>query len=197
MSEQQFQFNFGNHKGYTTYDGDGAAALLDFDGFFAVQLKRFKLQMTKSEPAKPMAKLTLKLHPSEKLGAQTIYAQALIDGEDKNGDNMGRQFLDVLVSFGLFTEEQAQQKADRGEAADPDALLSAVIAQELTGYVEVQADTYQNKTSSKVNNFVTKAIYEREVNGGTARRPRSGGAGAAPAGNGPGKAASGMLKDIL
>lgn len=196
MSDSQV-FNFGAHKGYTPYDGDGAAALLPFDGFFQVKVKRFKVTQTKGDSPKPMVRLTLKLAESD-LPAHTLYGQAMTGGLDRNQEDLGRQFLDVLISSGLYTAESVQAAAAKGETKTIDELLNAIISQDRTLFVEVQADTYNGKTSSKVNNFVTKAVYDREVAGGTNRKPNGGGASASNgAANGAASAASGMLQGVI
>lgn len=190
--------NFGDFKGYTPYDGDGAAALLQWDGFFKVQVKRFKTIMSKGENPKPMVKLTLKL-AEEDLPQHTLYAQVFTGGVDRNGENLNRRFGDFLVSFGLYDADTLQSEASKGTTKTIDELINEVMTRNNVGYVEVQADTYQGKSASKVNNFVTKAVYEREVNGGTHRKPHgmqpNGGSDAA---NGASKqAASGMLSGVI
>jgi hypothetical protein len=196
MSDSQ-NINFGDFGGYTPYDGDGAAALLPFDGYVSVKVKRFKTVMTKGDSPKPMVKLTLKVADQD-LPQHTIYAQAFTGGKDRNEENLNRQFADVLVSFGLFTAESLQAEASKGTVKTVDELVNEIITRDLTGFVEIQADTYQGKTSSKVNNFVTRAVFEREVNGGTHRKPHGLSAGGASQSNGASQqAASGMLSGVI
>lgn len=188
--------NFGDLQGYSPYDGDGQAALLPFDGFVKCTVKRFKEFMTNGDPSRPAVKLVLKT-AEENLPAATLYAQAITGGApDRNGDSLARQFADVLISSGLFTAESLQAAAQQGKVSSIDELMNQIINEQRPVYVEVQADTYKGKTSSKINNFVTKAIYEREVAAGTAQRPRVQ-AAATPNGAGQTGAASGMLQSVL
>ena len=196
MSDKQ-TFNFGNHKTYVPYDGDGAAALLPFDGFVRCVIKRFKETSSKGESPKPMVKITLKV-AEEDLPAHTLYAQALTGGVDRNDEDLGRQFANVLVSSGLYTLQTFQAEAARGTSKTIDELLNAIITQKKYVYVEVQADTYQNKTTSKVNNFVTQAVYEREVAGGTHRNYRQAGAsGGGAKSSATAQQATGMLQGVI
>lgn len=176
MAENQ-TFNFGAHKGYRPYDGDGDAALLPFDGFVRCKIKRFKQETSKGDSPKPMVRLTLKVAEDD-LPAQTLYSHRLTGGLDRNQEDLGRQFADVLYSSGLYTPESFEAEAARGTVKSVDELLNAIISQDRFVYVAIQAGVYNNKERSEVNNFVTQAVFEREVNGGTHRIYRTAGASA-------------------
>lgn len=185
-------FNFGDLNSWTPYDGEGPAALLPFDGYVRCQVKSFKEQMSKGDTPKPLIKLTLKID-EEDLPAHTLYAQAMTGGLDKNNENLGRQFAEVIVSADLFNKDTFAAAAAKGESKTVAELMNAIISQNRHVYVQVQADSYQGKTTSRVNNFVTKAVYEREVSGGTHRIPRE-----APATNGANTAAAKtMLSGVI
>lgn len=158
--------NFGDLKSYTPYDGDGAAALLAQDGYYKVTLANFNEVTTST--GKPMVKMTLKLNDPD-LPPHVIYGQALTGGVDRNNESLARQFADVLISSGLYTKETLQAEAAKGTTETVATLLQQIINENRNLFVEVAAEAYGAKVTSKVKNFVTPELYSKHEQAGTHR----------------------------
>lgn len=171
------QINFADFKSYSPYDGDGAAGLLPFNGYVKVTATRFKTFVTEGDSPKPMVRLTLKTSEEDIKGV-TLYAQAFTGGLDRNGEPLNRQFADLVISSGLFSPETLLQEANKGTVSTVEDIVGQIINEKRTLYVEVRAETYNKKVRSAVVNFVSRAIYEREVAAGGHRQPHAMTAGA-------------------
>lgn len=196
MTERQV-INFADLPDYVPYDGDGAAALLPFDGYVRVQVKNYKETVTAGDTPKPQVALTLKVAEDD-LPPHTLYGRVFTGGVDKNKKSLLRQFYDVLVSSGLYTVEDLNKAAARGDSKGVGELLDEIIRQNSYLYVEVEHHVYKGKESSGVNNFVTQKLYEKEVNAGTARKTRTIVAGTGTNGSRvAGGAPSELLKNVI
>ena len=194
MSDQHV-INFAEFTGYKAYDGDGAAALLPFDGYVQAKVKNFRTTTSSGDKPKPMVRITLLVDESD-LQPSIIYGQAFTGGVDRNDDFLSRQFGNVLVSSGLYTEESLKAAAARGDVKTVDEMMNLIMQKDLPLFVEIQADTHKGKTTSKVTNFVTRALYEKEKAADTHRRARVGG-GAAGNGSSGGSATKQAAQDLL
>lgn len=163
-------------KGYKDYSGDGAAPLLPFDGFVRLLPEKFEVTETRSDKPKPMVKWTLTLAEDD-LPPHTLYAQTFIGGDDRNDKAMERQFATVMTSSGLWTEEDINKMAENDEDLNVEetaqAICDAAKNDGVVVYGEIQKDTYKGKSSSRINNFVTRAVFEERVEKGKARIERN------------------------
>lgn len=153
---------------HNPYDGDGQSALFPFDGFVRCKPKRFR---TKTSAAGNDLLVTTLVSIDEDAPG-TLYFQSHLNGTDKNGDDLGRQTVDLFFSTGQETKETWSQKVKNGVQIDVEAMLNEAIAQGMIVYAEVKAEQYKGKWSSKVQNVVTKEVYDKKVEDGLHRVTR-------------------------
>jgi hypothetical protein len=141
---------------YTYVEGVGTSTLLKMDGYYSVAVVKLTEGTTASGNHKFIANLTVQ--DADEKGASLI-ADILVSGTDKNGKSNIRQFGDFLSSLG-FTQEQIRGLAANGQAS------GAALAQQLagrTGYANVERNSYDGKTYSRVNGWITQQKYEDAV----------------------------------
>ncbi len=158
----------GDHR---PYDGDGKSALFPFDGFVRCKPKRFRTKQ--SNAGNDLLVTTLVSIDEDAPG--TLYYQSHLNGTDKNGDDLGRQTVDLFFSTGQETKETWAQKVAAGAEIDVEAMLNEAIAQGMIVYAEVKAEQYKGDWSSKVQNVVPKSVYDKKVSDNLHRVPRHGG----------------------
>lgn len=169
MAEQQvdFNFSFAPHTQYAPYTGEGGSDPFPQDGLYAVKLGGFKPYFTKDKkfPA-------LKVHgvaEDEDAKGLRLIDDVLCGGKDKNGDDLGRQFCDLLVSSGTAVDS-IHQNAQKGVEGSISAITKQLVNR--VAYVEIEADVYEGKETSKVRNWITKERYEQAKAIGAHRRKR-------------------------
>lgn len=185
MSEQNvdFNFSFAPFKEYQPYTGEGGSDPFPFDGFVAVQLGGFTPYFTKARdgsPSKPAVKVHGVAQDDDAKGLRLI-DDVLCGGKDKNGADLGRQFIDLLISSGTPLEN-VHSNAQKGAEGSIQAITKPLKGR--IAYAEIEADVYDGRPTTKVKNWVTKERYEQSKLAGAYRRPRravgqAAGAGAA------------------
>ena len=188
MAEQNvdFNFNFGKHKDWAPYTGDGGSDLFPFDGFIAVQLVNMRPYFTEKNKY-PALKVSGVCQDEEAKGARVI-SDVLCGGTDKNGEDLGRQFLTLLHSSGT-PEESIKQNAANNVEGSIKAISSQLVNR--VAYAEIERDMYDGKETTKVKNWIAKERYEQaKAIGAHRRKPRQvlagAGTGGASAGVGVG-----------
>lgn len=161
-----FEFSFAPHKEYTPYSGD-ASDMIPFDGFVCVKLGNMKPYLTK-EKKYPALKVAAVIGDEDAKGMRLV-DDVMCGGKDKNGDDLGRQFCDLLVSAGTAVEA-IRQNAANGATAPIEQIIAKIAGRE--AYCEIQADVYDGKDTTKVINWITKERYEMAKAIGAHRRPR-------------------------
>lgn len=184
MADQQntdFNFYFTPFATYEAYSGEGGSDNVPFAGLVHVNLTSLSAFHTApkdgSQP-KPAVKVGSVIQDEDGKGLRLI-STVLAGGKDKNGDDLGRQFIDLLVSSG--TTVDAIKKNAQNNVGGP---ISGILNQ-LRGrgaYCEIDGDTYDGRETTRVLNWVTKERYEQAKAIGAHRRPRRkvGAAGATP-----------------
>lgn len=163
-----FIVDFTPHTKYTPYSGAGASDTVPFDGMVAVKLDSWSTYMSKGTPSRPMAKLAGVIQDEDAAGLRLI-DDTTCGSLDKNGEDLGRQLMDFLVSSGTSVEN-IQKNAAAGAKAPISQILQAKVGQ--IAYAEIQADIYDGKETSKVINWVTKERYEKAKAIGAHRKKR-------------------------
>ena len=161
-----FDFSFAPHKEYTPYSGD-ASDMIPFDGFVAVKLGNMKPYLTK-EKKFPALKVASVILDEDGKGLRLV-DDVMCGGKDKNGDDLGRQFCDLLVSAGTPVDA-IRQNAANGASAPIEHIIAKIAGKE--AYCEIQADVYEGKDTSKVINWITKERYDQAKVIGAHRRSR-------------------------
>lgn len=166
MADISFKVDFGEAAGYTPYEGVGTSALLKMDGFYAVTIQKVTPGRSK-DAGNPKFILTCVVQDEDEKG-QTLIADVLAGGKDKNGNPLSRQLWDVFHSIGL-TQQQVQALATNG-AQDMSVVINSL--QGKIGYANVEAETYNGNTSSRVRGFVSSQKYNDAKAANAHRKPR-------------------------
>lgn len=166
MAEKiSFNIDFSGLANYTPVEGVGTSALLKMDGFYAAAVE--KVTLGKSSSGNHKLIMTLAVQDADEKG-QTLVADVLVSGSDKNGNPNIRQLGDFLHSLGMNTEQVrglSASAAQNGEAFGTQ--LRGKVA-----YCNVEAETYNGNTRSRVQGYVTKQRYDDAVSANAHRKPR-------------------------
>jgi hypothetical protein len=166
MAEKvSFNVDLSGLANYTPVEGIGSSSLLKLDGFYSATVT--KVLMGKSSSGNNKFIVGLAVQDADEKGA-TLIADVLVSGQDKNGNPNIRQLGDFLNSLGMSMEQVRAFAANGTQPGDG-------LAQTLTGktvYANVEAETYQNETRSRVRGYVTKQRYDDAVSANAHRKPR-------------------------
>lgn len=184
-----FEFSFAPYKGFQPYTGDGGSDMFPFDGLIEVKVGTITPYRTKGKDGvegKPAVKVHGTAQDSDAGGLRVI-DDVLCGGQDRNGEDLGRQFIEFMLSTGT-TLESIHKNAESGAKGSIQAIAKGLVGR--TAYAEIEADVYDGKQTTKVRNWVTKERYEQAKTIGAHRRPRrtvaagaaAGGAGTAVGG---------------
>lgn len=175
MADQQnnvdFNFSFAPFKEYQPYTGEGGSDPFPFDGFVCVKPTGITPYFTKAkdgQPSKPALKVHGVAQDDDAKGLRLI-DDVLCGGKDKNGEDLGRQFIDLLISSGTPLEN-IHKNAQSGAEGSIKAITKPLMERLL--FAEIEADVYDGKPTTKVKNWVTKERYEQSKLAGAYRRPR-------------------------
>lgn len=167
MSDKiSFKVDFGEAATYTPYEGLGTSSLLKQDGFYAVTITKVVAGRSK-ESQNPKFTIALSVIDEDEKGA-TLLADVLAGGKDKNGNPLSRQLWDVFHSMGM-TQAQVQGLAANGQQ-DGDVVISTLTGK--TVYANVEAETYNGNTSSRVRGFIAGQRYNDAKAANAHRKPR-------------------------
>lgn len=193
-------FNFTKAKDYTPYSGEGGADAVPFDGLVAVTLagsNTYDAKKNDRNETPPMIRVNAVIQDEDGGGLRLI-SHLHLDGTDRNGDWMGRQFCDFISSCGTPLENIHKNAASGVNVPDANAIVKKYMEEKRTGYCEIEADVYDGKETTRVKNWVTKERYEQAKTIGAHRRKRRAVNATAPAntggvnlGGGGGQAANG------
>jgi len=166
MAEKvSFNVDLSGLANYTPVEGIGSSSLLKLDGFYSATVT--KVLMGKSSSGNNKFIVALAVQDADEKGA-TLIADVLVSGQDKNGNPNIRQLGDFLNSIGMSMEQVRAFAANGTQPGDG-------LAQTLTGktvYANVEAETYQNETRSRVRGYITKQRYDDAVSANAHRKPR-------------------------
>ena len=160
-----FNIDFSGLSSYTPVEGIGTSALLKMDGFYAASIERVTLGKSSSGNNKLI--LTLAVQDADEKG-QTLVSDVLVSGQDKNGNPNIRQLGDLLASLGMSME---QVRAMAGNPAAPGDAFGGQLKGKTT-HVNVEAETYNGNTRSRVQGYITKQRYDDAVSANAHRKPR-------------------------
>lgn len=168
MAEKiSFNIDLSGLKDFTPYEGLGSSALLKQDGYYQTTIN--KIVLGKSSTGNPKYIVSMTVTDADEKG-QTLLADVLVGGTDKNGNSNIRRLGEFLHSLGMSLDVIRNLSANGqvpGEA----------LAQQLLGklaHVEVQAETYNGNTSSRVQNFIAPNRYTDAVAANAHRKPQRG-----------------------
>jgi len=191
MSEN-ITINFADALKYEPYTGDGAAVLLPFDGMVRTKILKFKTGT--SSTGNKTVKLVLAVAEDDVSG--TLYADIAVTGARSDGKANVEKFFDLLISAGQNLD-QLRQAGQAGKEGTVNEILNGLIKSGTVVICDVKADTYEGRTSSKVNNFVSPQRFSDAQTAGTARRTRSDGGASSITSNGGGGASTSAKSDPL
>lgn len=165
MAEKiSFNIDLRGLKDYTPYEGLGSSALLKMDGYYQTTIS--KIVLGKSSTGNPKFIVSMTVTDADEKG-QTLLADVLVGGTDKNGNSNIRRLGDFLTSIGMSLD------AVRNLSANGDVPGEA-LSQQLTAktaHVEVQAETYNGETRSRVQNFIAPNRWSDAVAANAHRKP--------------------------
>jgi len=166
MAEKvSFSIDLTELKDFTPSEGLGSNSLIEKDGSYTGNITKVMLQ--KSKDGKPMFLVQQIVDDADAKGAMLLQ-NVLVGGRDRNGDPLARQLGSLLTSIGYSVEQI------RGLAATGN-IDGEAMAKQLTGkrvYFTVEAEAYEGKISSRIQNYVTKQAYDDAVAANAHRRPR-------------------------
>lgn len=160
-----FIIDFSGLANYAPVEGIGSSSLLKMDGFYAASIER--VTQGKSSSGNNKLILSLSVQDADERG-QSLIADVLVSGSDKNGNPNIRQLGDLLHSLGMAPE---QVKALAGTAGQPGDVFGGQLKGKTT-HVNVEAETYNNETRSRVRGYIGKQRYEDAVSANAHRKPR-------------------------
>ena len=166
MSDKvSFKVDFGEAASYTPYDGLGASALLKQDGLYKATIQ--KVIPGRSKSGNPKFTLSIVVQDEDEKG-QSIIGDVLAGGRDKDGNPLSRKLWDVFFSMGM-TQDQVRALASNGQQDE------AVVVNALTGktvFVNIEAETWEGKTSSRIQSFTSGQKYADAIAANAHRKPR-------------------------
>lgn len=160
-----FIIDFSGLANYAPVEGIGSSSLLKMDGFYAASIER--VTQGKSSSGNNKLILSLSVQDADERG-QSLIADVLVSGQDKNGNPNIRQLGDLLYSLGMSPE---QVKAMASTAATPGEAFGNQLKGKTT-HVNVEAETYNGNTTSRVRGYISKQRYEDAVSANAHRKPR-------------------------
>lgn len=160
-----FVIDFSGLANYAPVEGIGSSSLLKMDGFYAATIER--VTQGKSSSGNNKLILSLSVQDADERG-QSLIADVLVSGQDKNGNANIRQLGDLLYSLGMSPE---QVKAMASTAATPGDAFGNQLKGKTT-HVNVEAETYNGNTTSRVRGYISKQRYEDAVSANAHRKPR-------------------------
>lgn len=167
-------FNFGKGKDFTPYAGESADCI-PFDGYVAVALTgsaTYDSKPNERGERAPMIRVNAVLQDEGEGQGLRVISNLHLDGNDRNGGWMGRQFLEFMHSCGT-TLETIQKNAENGVVInDANAIVKKFIEEKRLGYIEVEADVYDGRETSRVKSWISKEKYEQAKLVGAHRRKR-------------------------
>lgn len=168
MAEKiNFNIDLAGLKDFVPYEGLGTSSLLKQDGYYQTTIN--KIVLGKSSTGNPKYIVSMTVTDADEKG-QTLLADVLVGGLDKNGNSNIRRLGDFLLSVGMGVEAI---RALAGNGQVP----GEALAQQLLGklaHVEVEAETYNGNTTSRVRNFIPPSRYSDAVAANAHRKPRRG-----------------------
>lgn len=180
MASEDFEIDFSPHTEFTPYQGVGRSDRLAKDGFYALTIK--SLTPKKAASGKPMALFAGVVQDEDARGANLV-TNILCGGKDKDGNDLGRQFMEFIHAAGTAVEK-IQTSAKNGAKAPASQLFAQYIGK--TVWARVEADVYEGQETSIISGWVTQEDYEKAKLIGAHRKDRrtvaAGGAVSAAAG---------------
>ena len=148
---------------YTPYEGMGSNDLFTHDGMFKVKILKITSGISKgsSNPKFTVQQVVL----DEDNKGKNLVSTVLLGGVDAKGNKLVRQLGDLLASVGTSMEKI---RALNG-TIDADQLANQLTGKE--AHVQVEAEQYEGKFSSKLQNYVTPKAYTDAVAAGAHRKP--------------------------
>lgn len=166
MAEKiSFSIDLTELKDFTPTEGLGSNSLIEKDGSYTGNITRVMLQKAKS--GNPMFLVQQIVDDADAKGAMLLQ-NVIVGGKDRNGDSLARQLGALLTSIG-YSVEQIRGLAANG-SIDGEAMAKSLIGKRV--YFTVEAEAYEGKISSRIQNYVTKQAYDDAVAANAHRRPR-------------------------
>lgn len=164
-----FGVDFSEFANYTgIVDGIGSSALLKMDGFYKLLIQKATPGKAK-ESGNPKFILTCLVQDEDEKG-QTIVADVLAGGRDKNGNPNSHKLANLFESMGLTIQQIAAMSSNG--TVDGDKVAASLTGKVVHGNVEAEA--YNGNVSSRVRNFVTTTKYTDAVSANAHRKPHKG-----------------------
>jgi len=160
-----FNIDLSGLANYTPVESIGSSSLLKMDGFYSAIITKIMLGKTGTGNNKFIVGLAVQ--DADEKGA-TLIADVLVSGTDKNGDPNIRQLGHFLSSIGMSME---QVRAFAANGTQPGEGLAAQLQGKLC-FPNVEAETYEGNTRSRVRGWVNKQRYDDAVAANAHRKPR-------------------------
>lgn len=160
-----FNVDLSGLASYTPVEGIGSSSLLKMDGFYSAVVT--KILLGKSSSGNNKFIVGLAVQDADEKGS-TLIADVLVSGTDKNGNPNIRQLGDFLSSIGMSME---QIRAFAANGQQPGEALAGQL-QGKTCFPNVEAETYEGNTRSRVRGWVNKQRYDDAVSANAHRKPR-------------------------
>lgn len=168
-------FSYAKGKDFTPFSGEGGADAVPFDGLVAISLAgSATYDAKKNERGETPAMIRVNAVIQDEGDGQglRLISHLHLDGTDRNGDWMGRQFLEFQHSCGTSVE-QIHKNAEAGtNVPDANLIIKKYMDDKRTGYCEIEADVYDGRETTRVKNWITKERYEQAKAIGAHRRKR-------------------------
>lgn len=166
MTEKiSFNIDLSELKDFTPTDGLGSNSLLDKDGTYTGLIA--KIMLTKAKDGKPMFLVQQIIDDADAKGAMLLH-NVLVGGKDRNGDPLIRQLGALMTSCG-FPVESIRALSANG-SVNADQIVALLVGKRV--FFTAEAEAYEGKLSSKIQNYVTKQAYDDAVASNAHRRPR-------------------------
>ena len=160
-----FQIDLGELQDFTPSEGLGSNSLMEKDGSYSGTITKVLLQKAKS--GAPMFLVQQIVEDADAKGAMLLQ-NVIVGGKDRNSDPLIRQLGALFTSIGMSVE-QIRALAKQG-SIDGEVMAKSLIGKR--AFFTVEAEAYDGKLTSRIQNYVTKQAYDDAVAANAHRRPR-------------------------
>lgn len=159
-----FAFNYSGLEKYSPFDGGDGGGVVPAEGTYTLRIDATSLEKSK-DGTKGMVKIKGTITDPDG-GNTPVVARPHYYGVDRNGENLARQFFDVLSSVGYPESELAKFASFQGQPFD--VILNQLGLVGKTCSVRAKYDVYNNRLKTVIE-FVTPKVAEQDVKSGQAR----------------------------
>jgi len=168
MADDNYNVDLSGLINYVPFEGLGSNGLLKFDGLYTGLVT--KIIPGKSGTGNPKWTIAQVVQDEDEKG-QNLVSTVLIGGVDSKGEPLIRQLGAFMTSIGM-TLDQIKKFASDNASKPPDVKTLASLFVGKTVHIQCEAEPYEGKMSTKVQNYVSPQAYVDAKAANAHRKPR-------------------------